>query len=186
MAYLLEQIYDTIPMQENRLFEPIEINKLIYEGVVDMDLNAKYTHTNINSKDWRKLADFYIKVFGCKPVPPQRDLSGEWIDRTTSIEGVHIEGIHLALPGFCEGGPTIEIFTYNKPDSVGPLNINGYGFAHIAFAVDDVAEAYECVLREGGSAVGEIQTRYYPQVGTLTVIYARDPEGNIIELQNWK
>lgn len=151
-----------------------------------MALKAKYTHTNINCKDWRKLADFYIKVFGCKPVPPQRDLSGEWIDKVTSIDGVHIEGIHLALPGFEEGGPTIEIFTYNKPNSVGPLNINEYGFAHIAFEVDDVEKAYECVLKEGGSAVGEIQTRYYPRVGTLTLIYAKDPEGNIIELQKWE
>ncbi len=149
-------------------------------------IKAKYAHTNINAKDWKKLADFYIKVFGCKPVPPQRDIRGEWIDKTTSIEGVHIEGMHLALPGYEEGGPTIEIFTYNKPNPVGPLNINEYGFAHIAFTVEDVKEAYELVLREGGSAVGEIQTSYYPKVGTLTIIYAKDPEGNIVELLNWK
>lgn len=151
-----------------------------------MSTNAKYTHTNINARNWKRLADFYIKVFDCKPVPPQRNLYGEWIDKVTSIEGVHIEGIHLALPGYEDGGPTIEIFTYNKPNFIGPLNINEYGFAHIAFAVDDVKKAYELVLKEGGSAVGEIQTRYYPQVGTLTLIYAKDPEGNIIELQKWE
>jgi len=30
----------------------------------------KYTHTNLVARDWRRLADFYIKVFGCTPVPP--------------------------------------------------------------------------------------------------------------------
>ena len=31
----------------------------------------RYIHTNIVAKDWRRLADFYIQVFGCTPVPPR-------------------------------------------------------------------------------------------------------------------
>ena len=34
----------------------------------------KFVHTNIITDNWRKLADFYIKVFDCKPVLPERDL----------------------------------------------------------------------------------------------------------------
>jgi predicted enzyme related to lactoylglutathione lyase len=30
----------------------------------------RYVHTNIVAEDWRRLADFYAKVFGCTPVPP--------------------------------------------------------------------------------------------------------------------
>ncbi len=149
-------------------------------------MSKRYTHTNINAKDWKKLSAFYQKVFDCKPVPPRRDLYGEWIDDVTGIKDVHIEGEHLAVPGYEEGqGPTIEIFTYNFADDIGPLNINSYGFAHIAFEVDDVEETYAELLKEGGSAVGKVITRYYPQVGTLTLIYAKDPEGNIVEIQKW-
>ena len=36
----------------------------------------RYVHTNIVTEDWRRHADFYVKVFGCTPFPPERDLSG--------------------------------------------------------------------------------------------------------------
>ena len=68
----------------------------------------KYTHTNLVARDWRRLADFYIKVFGCTPVPPERDLSGDWLDKATSLQDAHIRGVHLRLPGHGDAGPTLE------------------------------------------------------------------------------
>lgn len=58
-----------------------------------------FTHTNIVAKEWKGLADFYIEVFGCKPKPPERDLTSEWLDRLTAIDGAHIRGIDLIAPG---------------------------------------------------------------------------------------
>lgn len=144
-----------------------------------------YKHTNINARDWRKLSSFYQKVFQCKPVPPQRDLSGAWFDKLTNIKGAAVEGEHIALPGYPEGGPTLEIFTYTTAEG-DALPINAYGFAHIAFEVDDIKAVYESVLREGGSAVGEMVEQFYPKIGkTACIIYTKDPEGNIVELVNW-
>lgn len=37
--------------------------------------SAKYMHTNLIAEDWRTLADFYQHVFGCVPVPPERDFT---------------------------------------------------------------------------------------------------------------
>jgi hypothetical protein len=51
--------------------------------------------------------------------------------------------------------------------------------------VADPAEAAERVFAEGGRPVGELTVREVPGVGTLTVWYVADPEGNIIELQKW-
>ena len=146
----------------------------------------KYVHTNILANDWKKLSQFYIDVFGCNPVYPERDLEGEWIDNMTNISGVHIEGIHLELPGY-ENGPTIEIFGYNK--SVNKSNIpkiNETGFTHIAFSVDDVKEMVEKVLSHGGSYYGEIVEKELKDVGVLTAVYMQDLEKNIVEIQNWK
>ena len=42
-----------------------------------MKIKAKYVHTNIVAEDWRALAGFYQRLFGCVPVPPERDYSGE-------------------------------------------------------------------------------------------------------------
>jgi hypothetical protein len=62
-------------------------------------MTIKYVHTNIIAKDWRSLADFYVQVFACKPLYPERNLAGEWIDQMTNIGNVRLRGIHLCLPG---------------------------------------------------------------------------------------
>ena len=103
-----------------------------------MSNSVKYVHTNIVARNWEKLAQFYIDVFNCEPIYPERDMSGEWIDRITMIREVHIEGIHLRLPGY-ENGPTLEIFSYGDNTAENrEILVNNYGFAHIAFHVDDV------------------------------------------------
>ena len=101
-------------------------------------MHIRYTHTNIIAKDWRKLADFYIQVFDCVPVPPERDLSGDWLEQLTAVSGCKIKGVHLALPGF-ENGPTLEIFSYT-PEGEQPAEkpIHRMGYGHVAFHVDDV------------------------------------------------
>jgi len=79
-----------------------------------MALKAKYVHTNIIALDWRRLADFYEKVFGCVPVPPERHLKGGQLEAGTGVRGAELSGIHLRLPGHGENGPTLEIFSYNR------------------------------------------------------------------------
>lgn len=148
-----------------------------------MPLSARYLHTNLIAKDWKRLAGFYEDLFGCTPVLPERDLSGEQIDAGTGILGAHIRGVHLRLPGYGENGPTIEIFSYNIHAELGASTVNTPGFAHIAFAVDDVAAAREAVLRAGGRAVGQIVTTQIATGARLTWCYVTDPEGNIVELQ---
>lgn len=146
----------------------------------------RYVHTNIIARDWKKLSLFYQNVFGCRPVPPQRNLSGEWLDQLTGIENAHVEGEHLSLPGYGESLPTLEIFSYGSMDAGNPKVINGIGLGHLAFEVDDVASVLEQVIEEGGGQVGELIKTEYPNHVTATFVYAKDPEGNIIELQSWE
>jgi predicted enzyme related to lactoylglutathione lyase len=151
-----------------------------------MPIKAKYVHTNLIARDWKKLVRFYGDVFGCIPKGPERDLSGEWLDRITSLSAARLRGVHLRLRGHGYDGPTLEIFSYDDmPDKQLPMP-NDPGFAHIAFAVDDVEAALEAVISAGGSSVGESATTEVGGVGFLQVIYARDPEGNIVELQKWR
>jgi len=145
----------------------------------------KFVHTNIIARDWKKLAQFYIDVFQCEPVYPERNLTGDWIDRVTDIKDVRIQGIHLRLPGYADG-PTLEIFQYNRQiENSEPAGINKQGFAHIAFLAEDVKFFYNRLLENGGSKLGELEEKEIEGVGVLTIVYARDPEGNIIELLNW-
>lgn len=147
---------------------------------------TRFAHTNLVAQDWKRLAEFYQDVFGCVPVPPQRDLSGDWLDRATGLDNTHITGVHLRLPGHGEHGPTLEIFHYDAMPEHPRVRPNTPGFSHIAFAVDDVAATVRAVLERGGSTIGQLVEREFPGVGLLTFQYVADPEGNIIEVQNWK
>ena len=150
-----------------------------------MSVAAKYVHTNLIAVDWRALADFYREVFGCTPVPPERDFQGEQLEAGTAIAGAHLRGMHLRLPGCGENGPTLEIFNYNVLENAGKKAVNRPGYGHIAFSVDDVAEARKNVLQCGGRAVGEVVTMQVASGMKVTWCYVTDPEGNIIELQSW-
>jgi predicted enzyme related to lactoylglutathione lyase len=150
-----------------------------------MRIAAKYVHTNLIARDWRALASFYQQLFGCIPVPPERDFQGEELEAGTGISGAHLRGVHLRLPGYRDNGPTLEILNYNTLENRGGTAVNRPGFGHIAFSVDDVAAAQKAVLQAGGHAVGEIVSLQVATGATVTWCYVTDPEGNIIELQSW-
>jgi glyoxylase I family protein len=150
-----------------------------------MDIGARFVHTNIVARDWKRLARFYEQVFQCKPVPPEKRLSGQWLEKGTGVTEARIEGIHLGLPGFGDDGPTPEIFQYNHQEKRPETAINRPGFAHIAFSVDDVEVAEKAVIEAGGGTIGEVVCVEIPGAGEITFVYLTDPEGNIIELQRW-
>ena len=146
----------------------------------------RYVHTNLIAHDWRALADFYESVFGCIPVPPQRDYCGEDIAAGTGVQGASLQGVHLRLPGCGDNGPTLEIFTYSQLAD-GPVpEVNRPGLAHIAFSVASVDGARSAVLASGGQSVGDIVTLTTSEGTRVTWCYVRDPEGNVIELQSWE
>jgi len=149
-------------------------------------LEARYVHTNLIAHDWQALARFYEDIFGCVPVPPERDLAGPAMEAGTGIPGAHLRGVHLRLPGYDDTGPTLEIFTYEHSVVRPSVAVNRPGYGHIAFSVADVAAARDTVLAAGGSAVGEVVTTAVTGKGQITWCYVTDPEGNIIELQSWQ
>ena len=145
----------------------------------------KYVHTNIAARDWKALADFYIKVFDCRIKPPERSYSGVWLDRATGLSDAKLEGAHLILPGFGDNGPTLEIFTYEHMVDTGACMANHRGYTHIAFEVDDVRQTFALALEHGGQHLGEVTEKAVSGIGILVFVYFKDPEGNIIEIQSW-
>jgi predicted enzyme related to lactoylglutathione lyase len=145
----------------------------------------KFVHTNLIAKNWRLLSEFYIKVFECKPVPPERNLKGVWLENGTGVKNAALQGIHLLLPGFDKDGPTLEIFQYQENEDKPYPMANREGFGHIAFSVDNIEMILEKMILNGGSKLGKIVKKDYAK-GSLVFTYAKDPEGNIIELQTWE
>lgn len=145
--------------------------------------SPRFCHVNLIARDWKRLAEFYRQVFGCTPILPERDLKGRWLEDATGVDDAEIKGVHLRLPGHGDGGPTLEVFQY-KPRLERPETaVNQPGFAHIAFMVDDAPAARDAVIAAGGGTVGDTVSVDIRGVGEITFVYATDPEGNIIELQ---
>ena len=151
-----------------------------------MPIEARYVHTNLVARDWRALAGFYQHVFGCVPVPPDRDLREPWLAAATGIPGARVRGAHLRMPGYGADGPTLEIFEYAPATDRPATAANRPGLGHLAFAVADVAAARDVVLAAGGGQLGDLIVTPIAGVGEITFVYVTDPEGNIIELQQWR
>lgn len=148
-------------------------------------MKIRYAHTNIVARDWERLADFYIQVFDCTPKPPKRNQSGAWLEKGTGLKNAALEGMHLALPGYGDNGPTLEVYQYQKVIDSQKPKPNSKGLGHLAFEVYNVYEILEKALAHGATKIGEISENMVEGVGRIQFIYIRDPEDNIIELQSW-
>lgn len=148
-------------------------------------IDARFGHVNIIARDWRALADFYIEVLGCTLVPPERDFHGADLEVVTGMPGAALRGVHVRLPGLGPDGPTLEIYSFAAMPDGEPGPLARPGLRHLAFAVPSVAEARDAVLAAGGGVVGGIVTLGTADGRFVTLVYATDPEGNIIELQSW-
>ena len=146
---------------------------------------ARFGHTNLIARDWRRLATWYEELFGCMPVPPERDYVGADLERGTAVPDAALKGVHLRLPGHGDEGPTLEIYTFASTSGDALRTIDRPGWGHVAFAVDDVDTARQRVLEEGGSAIGEVVTLTTADGRRVTWCYVADPEGNAVELQSW-
>lgn len=150
-----------------------------------MIAGVRYAHTNLIARDWRALAAFYERLFGCVPVPPERHYTGPALEAGTGVAGSALDGVHLRLPGHGGEGPTLEIYTYSvAADGPAPA-VNRPGLAHLAFEVASVPDARREVLAAGGRAVGDVVTLTTAAGRRVTWCYVTDPEGNIVELQSW-
>jgi catechol 2,3-dioxygenase-like lactoylglutathione lyase family enzyme len=155
------------------------------KGKIPMGGKGTFVHPNIVAKDWKELARFYKEVFGLAEKPPERHLKGEWFERATDVKDADAEGIHLVLRDDCDPPVTLEILQYRPLADGRKLYVNGCGLAHLAFRVDDVVGTLDKVIASGGSRYGEIVSKKIEGAGTVTFVYVRDPEGNMIELQRW-
>ncbi len=146
---------------------------------------AKFGHVNVTGRDWRRLAQFYMDLFGMELVPPERDYRGPDLEAATRVAGAHLTGAHLRLPGHGDAGPTLEIYQYDAVEASRPPRVDRAGWGHLAFQVPDVEAALKAVAAAGGGRFGEVVTLTTSTGARVTWCYATDPDGNLVELQAW-
>jgi catechol 2,3-dioxygenase-like lactoylglutathione lyase family enzyme len=147
---------------------------------------TRYSHTNIVARNPERLAMFYSDVLDC-PRVAERRLQGPWLSRAMGLPNARLHVFHVRLPGCGDGDmPTIEIFGMDGLEDTLLSVPSRPGLMHTAFVVDDVHASLDRLLAAGGGKLGEIDGTTVEGVGSVLFVYARDPEGNIVELQQFE
>jgi catechol 2,3-dioxygenase-like lactoylglutathione lyase family enzyme len=146
-------------------------------------------HVNIVVTDLPRMLDFYTRVLGLRQTM-RVTISGEWIDRTVALRDAKADCVYLELPN----GPRVELLKYlnppaSRPDQLGTSNTPG--LRHMAFRVDDIDGAV-ARLREADvaflSGIQDVPTSQVTYAGGVRkrLVYFHDPEGNLLELCEYK
>lgn len=147
-------------------------------------------HVNLVVTDLDAMARFYNEALGMR-VTKRVAISGPWIDATVGLTNVDADVIYLDLPE----GPRVELIRYNHPRGVrlrGLDQPNTHGLRHLAFRVTDL-DAVAARLREAGvhfvgDGVQQVPDGQVTYAGGVRkrLVYFHDPEGNLLELCEYR
>jgi catechol 2,3-dioxygenase-like lactoylglutathione lyase family enzyme len=144
---------------------------------------------NIVVSDLDSMLMFYQDVLGMK-VTKRATIEGDWIGTTVGLSSVNADVVYLDL----ESGPRIELIRYNRPRTPRPAGVdlpNAPGLRHMAFRIDDI-DATVAKLRAAGvrffSDVQRVPDSQVTYAGGIRkrLIYLQDPEGNLLELCEYR
>lgn len=133
-------------------------------------------HTGIVVQDMDVSARFWRDVMGLRVVADFWE-TGEFIDAVQHLTGVNLHMIKLATPD----GTLIELLK-DEAHPTPPPQANSLcdrGIRHVAFTVADVAQAWRTLREHGCETLSGPVTS--PD-GKARLFFARDPEGNLLEI----
>jgi catechol 2,3-dioxygenase-like lactoylglutathione lyase family enzyme len=134
-------------------------------------------HAAISTPDLERALGFYRDLLGAEIVTDFEWPAGlEVADRIVGLPGSSARAVMLRL-----GNAMVELFEFRSPtpqagDPERP--VCDHGITHICLDVSDIDAEYER-LRAAG-----MRFHSQPQdLGVVRTVYGRDPDGNVIELQ---
>jgi catechol 2,3-dioxygenase-like lactoylglutathione lyase family enzyme len=146
-------------------------------------------HVNIVVDNLEAMTRFYRDRLGFK-VTKQVTISGAWIDQVVGLNGVEADVVYLDP----SSGPRVELIKYRSP--AGQLHEdlpepNTRGLRHLAFRVDNIDSTSMGLRRSGIEMISEVQDVPSDQVTYAggvrkRLCYFRDPEGNLLELCEYR
>lgn len=132
-------------------------------------------HPSITTANLDRLIDFYCQVIGFTLIDRFGWENSDLIDKVVGLEGSATRGAMLRA-----GNCYLELFEYSSPSprTQSPLRPCDGGYTHICLDVVDIQHEYARLL-----AAGMPFNTAPENFGELWAAYGRDPDGNIIEIQ---
>lgn len=139
-------------------------------------------HVALSTSDIDRLTKFYQDAFGFEVVYEGGWPRGvEMIDKIVGVPGSSSKQVMMKA-----GNTHIEIFQYLTPEGkpVDPKRpANDHGYTHFCVDVTDIDAEYQRLKGLGMTFHCPPPSREELGEGPIRATYGRDPEGNIIEIQ---
>lgn len=134
-------------------------------------------HVAVHVRDFDRMRRFYEDAFGFEMVGE----GFEWRDEKMIDQIIDVPGSAARAAMFKAGTCYVELFQFSapQPDSTAPLNPYDRGYTHFCVDVTDIGMEYER-LKTLGMTFGSPNP---VDAGHVQSVYGRDPEGNLIEIQ---
>lgn len=133
-------------------------------------------HVAIHTANFDAMVEFYGRAFGFTPAGDEvRWRDDPFIDKLIDVSGSAARTVMLRA-----GNVFLEVFEYAAPPArdVGPARPHDRGYTHFAVDSDDAKADYERLI-----AAGMTFAHVVGEMGSISAVYGKDPDGNIIELQ---
>lgn len=140
----------------------------------------RLAHINLVARNAEALSAFYVNVMKCHIFREPKTLSGEIVSQGNGLPNSEIHSIWLKFPEMDQ--PFLEIHEHSISHQRDQPKVNEPGFGHLAFQMDDIASTLASIIKAGGAQIGQVTDFGTPERPYL-IAYARDPEGNVLELE---
>lgn len=134
-------------------------------------------HAAIVVHDLIFMRDFYKSVFGFE-VAKEEIETGPFIETVVGLSKVNLHWVKMRMPN----NLLLELLKYISPESpqrTQEITSNAFGHSHLAFTVSNIELFLKTLVLHGGRVVNQPAKN---PAGTVWVCYAKDPEGNILEI----
>ncbi|KAF0133281.1 MAG: hypothetical protein FD145_1361 [Candidatus Saganbacteria bacterium] len=141
----------------------------------------KFRHIAIVVNYYQKMVDFYSKILGFKIIR-EFEIGSKDFRKGVGIPEATARVAHLSVPG---NAVELEIAEYQeKVERNSKLSIaNCPGYRHIALVVENLETAYKDLKKMNIEFFSEPILITNPEnVAGFKFVYFKDPEGNIVEL----
>lgn len=142
-------------------------------------------HVNLVVDDLEQMVAFYRDRLGLR-CTKRATIQGAWIESVTGLPGVVADVAFLEADA---GSTGVELIRYRTPNGARPSGVavpNTLGIRHIAFQIERIDELAAALRASGVTLLGDVQTVPAEQVDyadqTKRIVYCLDPEGNLLEL----
>ena len=132
-------------------------------------------HVSLHARNYEEMLGFYTEVLGFEVAT-----NISWKDNPLIDEIIGLKRSVARLAMLKTGNSYLELFDYSEPRSNGgePLRPQDHGYTHICLDVIDIEAEYDRL-----TAAGMFFFRRPADFGNVKAVYGKDPEGNIIEIQ---